>query len=555
MRDGVELASRCFVVEYDRCHAFSIELTALVEHLGAELANDLGQTRRTRRDDLASELIGIDHGQSALTKSRRDRALARANPARQTENTNRHGAEEPTTEGGSPVAAAWRRRSNAAVPLDFKRRLAGLGPGPAAERRLENDAGAGEDDVLLRLREPVGESSRSTTLEELRRRMQAILGKPVAPPRPAADPSRTELPFVREDTDHGPIYRRHERLLPSHHVGRMPADAAYAARADILALLALDPSLSRSEPRRAVYLDTETTGLGGGAGILAFLVGLAWFDGDGRLVLEQLLLRTPADEPALLHVLAERLADAGLIVTYNGKTFDLPLLATRFVMNRLAPPPSRPHLDLLHVGRRLHRARLGACRLVSLESDVLGFVRGPDIEGGEVSARYGHFLRTGDEEALRAVVEHNAWDVVSMAALVGLYGEPLSTLHDHDLVGLARTLRRAGDLERADEAAHAAVERGAGNAALRVRGEIAKARGDRVRALADFEALSSEVDDASVRLELAKLYEHHVKQPLRALELVAQGTGEDAEALERRRARLGRKLERARERAARKKSD
>jgi hypothetical protein len=161
-----------------------------------------------------------------------------------------------------------------------------------------------------------------------------------------------------------------------------------------------------------------------------------------------------------------------------------------------------------------------------------------------VAARYGYFLRTGDEEALRAVVDHNAYDVVSMAALVGLYGEPLSTLHDEDLIGLARTLRRARALEQAQEAADQAVSRGAGIEARRVRGEIAKARGDRALALAEFEALSDAIDDASVRLELAKLYEHHVKAPLRALELCAQGTGESEELSERRRKRLEKKLAR-----------
>jgi uncharacterized protein len=389
-------------------------------------------------------------------------------------------------------------------------------------------------------------TERGTTLEELRRRRAAILGRPPPAPRPPADPSHTELPFVREETDDGPIYRRCQRLMPSHHVGRMPTDAAGGASAEMLALLALDPTLTACDPARALFLDTETTGLGGGAGVIAFLVGLAYFDDERRLVIEQLLLRSPAEELPLLRLLGQRVERAGLLVTYNGKTFDLPLLSGRYVMNRLPPLPSRPHLDLLHVARRLHRARLGACRLVTHEADVLGFVREGDVEGGDIAARYGHFLRSGDEEALRIVVEHNAWDVVSMAALVGLYGEPVGALHDLDLVGLARTLRRAGALERADAAAQIAVERGAGAEALRVRGQIAKARGDRVRALADFEALAREIDDASVRLELAKLYEHHVRQPMRALELVDQGTGEDEVQTSRRRARLQRKIQRAR---------
>ena len=98
----------------------------------------------------------------------------------------------------------------------------------------------------------------------------------------------------------------------------------------------------------------------------------------------------------------------------------------------------------------------------------------PDIDGFEVSQRYHHFLRSGDEEALFQVVEHNAWDVVSMAALVALYGEPLTTLHDHDLVELARTLKRARAWDQARHVAELAVRRAGTPEAYRVRGEIAK---------------------------------------------------------------------------------
>ncbi|HEY8086954.1 MAG TPA: hypothetical protein VIF09_03895, partial [Polyangiaceae bacterium] len=144
-------------------------------------------------------------------------------------------------------------------------------------------------------------------------------------------------------------------------------------------------------------------------------------------------------------------------------------------------------------------------------------------------------------------VEHNAWDVVAMAAMVGLYGEAShAQLGVEDLVGVARTLRRAGALDRATEVAEAAVGRDATPASLRARADIAKARGDRARALADFEALASAVDDASVRLELAKLYEHWVGSPERALAWVERGTSEGEGATLKRKARLARKAERAR---------
>jgi len=387
--------------------------------------------------------------------------------------------------------------------------------------------------------------ARDAVLAGLREKMAEILEQPAPEPRAAADPTAGLLPFLPEEHEGGVLYRRRLTLAPSHHVGRIPVDAATAVSAELIALLALDTTLGACDPRGALFLDTETTGLGGGSGTTAFLVGMARFDAEGRLELEQLLLRSPADEGALVDAVRERIAACEMVVTYNGKAFDLPLLASRAVMTRRPPLPARPHLDLVHVARRLHRARLGSCRLVTLESEVLGFERGPDIEGGEIPARYAHFLRTGDESALLAVVEHNAWDLASLAALIGLYGEPFELLHPGDLLGLARTFKRARAFGPAERAADQALERGAGPEALRVRGDIAKARGDRARALADFEAFASEVDDPSVRLELVKLYEHFVKQPGRALEMLALGTTEPEERTVKRRARLARKAGKA----------
>jgi len=390
-------------------------------------------------------------------------------------------------------------------------------------------------------------------LAELREKMAKILDRaPLSPqlPRPLTATPRvglegydlSALPFVREETELGPLFRRHQQLERSHHVGRMPVDAAAASRPELLGLLALDPRVSACDLKRALYFDTETTGLGGGAGVLAFLVGLAWFDDSLRLHSEQLLLRSPAEEAPFLAALAQHFERAEVLVSYNGKAFDLPLLNGRMVMNRRDKLPERAHLDLLHVARRLHKSRLGACRLISLESEVLGFERGPDIAGADIAPRYAHFLRSGDGSVLSEVVEHNAWDVVSMAALVGLYGEPFELLHEADLVGLARTLKRARAFDEADHAANVALERGAGPEARRARAEIAKARGDRAQALVHFEAFAAEVDDPQVRLELAKLYEHHVREPLSALGWVEQGTSELDEPSARRHARLTRKV-------------
>lgn len=385
---------------------------------------------------------------------------------------------------------------------------------------------------------------RPALLDDLRARIRATLERAAARRAPAPPPEpldAIDLPFASTETALGPLHVRTQRLCPGHRAGRAPLAAARDASAELLALLALDPQIADCDPRGALYLDTETTGLAGGTGTVAFLVGLAYWDGPS-LVLEQLLVRALGQEAPVLERVRERIAAASMLVTFNGKSFDMPLLRTRFVMARAEAPREPPHLDLLHVARRIHgSARFGGgCRLVEIESRVLGFERQGDIESADVGAAYWHFLRTGDARAIGSVAEHNAWDVTTMAALVGVYGEPLG--HEgfdaDDLAGVARTLRRAGSIERAQVAADAALDRARTTGALRVRAEIAKARGDRARALADFEALVGMCDDACARLQLAKLYEHYVKDPARALTLVEQGTGESPERARRRHERL-----------------
>lgn len=410
-----------------------------------------------------------------------------------------------------------------------------------------------------------GPGTARPSLDELRDRIARIVARGPAPPTPRADPSGGELPFVVEHTDLGPLYVRRVRALPAARVGRAPLVAARDADPGMLALLALDPRLAGCDPRRALYMDTETTGLAGGTGTVPFLLGLSWFDAEaGVFVVEQALLRRYGEEAPILALFTERLATASMIVTYNGKAFDMPLLRTRYVMNRVAAPAEPPHLDLVHMARRIHKTRLKSRTLVAIEAEILGRIRVGDVAGGDIVATYAHFLRTGDEEALLGVVEHNVADVLAMVAMVGLYGEPLAAsaavvsnegegegaevayahpvLDGDDLAGVARTLRQAGALELAAELAEAAVARGGGAVARRARGDIAKARGDKARALADYEVLAAEVDDPSVRLELCKLYEHHVRSFAEALALVERGTGERDEATERRRTRLVRKI-------------
>lgn len=392
------------------------------------------------------------------------------------------------------------------------------------------------------------------------------------------------LPFDEHDTSLGPLHVRLLRHGGAHLVGRIPISMGLTADPKALALLALDPTFEAVPPSGALYLDTEATGLAGGTGTIPFLVGLAWWEGQ-ELFAEQLLLRRLGEEAPILARVAERIAQASMLVSFNGKAFDMPLLRTRFVMNRLVPPPEPPHLDLVHLARRVHRTvrgrggegdpssgptierytdegearRATSCKLVALERQLLGFARVDDIPGAEVPAMYGHFLRTGDSDAIRAVCDHNLWDVVSMAALMGVYADAvrslegegeLPSLGGRDLVGLARTLERAGDLVRARRAADAAVSVEEGDhdlrrAARKARGGIAKRTKDTDTALLDFGLLADAHEDPTARLELAKLYEHRLRDPDRALSAVEAGTSETEEATSKRRERLKKKAERA----------
>jgi uncharacterized protein len=401
--------------------------------------------------------------------------------------------------------------------------------------------------------------SNAPTLDELRERMRALMEptSPTAafagrPSEPVGHRGRLEdLGFAEAANDVGQFWHRRVVLRRSERVGRATLHDAVSARIAPLALLALDAKLATVRLEQALYLDTETTGLGGGAGTFAFLIGLSWFEADAK-VFEQFFLAGPEQEPAVLVELEKRLARAALLVSYNGKSFDWPLLRTRFVYNRMKVPSELPHLDLLHVARRVHGRRIGRCSLKDVENRVLGFERSGDIEGALVAAYYGHYLRTGDATELVRVVEHNAMDVRSLSALVALYGDERLDLDARDLASVSRTFRRAKDFARAESIASEAISRGGGAIALRARAEVNKAIGDRLLALKDFEAAEAEESDPDTRLELVKLYEHYAKDPARALELLQRGTSELLEQSERRAVRLAAKLERARSKAAKK---
>lgn len=209
------------------------------------------------------------------------------------------------------------------------------------------------------------------------------------------------------------------------------------------------------EPGRPLFLlDTETTGLGTAAGTLVFLIGMAWWDGDVLRVV-QLWLPDHPDEGALLDALSAYMPVDAWLVTYNGRTFDWPLITTRYRLARREPPPLAGHLDLLSISRAIFKHRLPDARLASVESGVAGVTRHGDLPGSLIPDRYFGWLLRGEAEPLREVLEHNHQDVVSMARLLIVLTDRLvdpdgqALAHPGDLVGLARVYRRRG---RADDA-------------------------------------------------------------------------------------------------------
>lgn len=225
---------------------------------------------------------------------------------------------------------------------------------------------------------------------------------------------------------------------------------------------------------RMLFIDLETTGLAGGAGTYAFLVGCAWYQGGGLRV-RQFFLSNFAAERVLLEAVAEIAELCGAVVTYNGKSFDLPLMENRFVLHRLETPfAGVPHIDMLHPARRLWRhdcvasveedrtrglvaskPRSGeaGCRLSALEETLCGHVREGDVPGFQIPARYFHFVRTGDARDLAAVMEHNRLDLVSLAMVTARASQLLE-----DGPSAARTAREALGMGRLYEHGGMAVE-------------------------------------------------------------------------------------------------
>lgn len=288
------------------------------------------------------------------------------------------------------------------------------------------------------------------------------------------------------------------------------------------------PSLPHSSS--IVYLDTETTGLAGGTGTCAFLIGLGQAEGSGFRV-RQFFLRELTEEKSALAALAEALAEAEALVTFNGKTFDLPLLETRYRLARMRSPMGRLiHLDLLHPARRMWKLRLESCELKRLEREVLAVNRQGDVDGADIPRLYFDYLRSGNARGLEAIFYHNALDIVTLAALATTLAEALrdggeNGVNDgRDLFSLSRIFDYAGEQERAAAACRKALERGLPDMieprALLLLAAQHKRRGDYAAAVEIWRKIIRQDSLSAIEAceQLAIYYEHRKRDFAQAME-------------------------------------
>jgi uncharacterized protein YprB with RNaseH-like and TPR domain len=378
-------------------------------------------------------------------------------------------------------------------------------------------------------------------LADLRRRMRQINDRwakprPAAPEAPLRQDERPSRYFI-EELMSGEVVRtgagehfETERLWERHRRhGSVGIVELYDLPADLLTPLAGE-TFSAS-PQRWAFLDTETTGLAGGTGTYAFLIGVGSIEHRG-FRLRQFFMRDYSEEASLLARLSEYLTQFDVLITYNGKTYDQPLLETRYRMTRKPLPFERlRHVDLLFGARRLWKLRLESCRLVELENRILGVEREGDLPGELIPYYYFEYLRHKQAFKLVPIFHHNAIDILSLACLTAIvpfaFQSPQNAplRHGADFIGLARWLAQSGRGEEAASLFRRAVDLGLSDELL-------------FRTLWDLAALESKLGRCEAALAvwtdltaspnpyrgrayeaLAKYYEHRERNYAMALEM------------------------------------
>jgi uncharacterized protein len=364
-------------------------------------------------------------------------------------------------------------------------------------------------------------------------RQYGVLEQPATPTRSSSPAMRDLLDGAVVDLPGGDCFYRERSFDLSSRHGLHSLSLVRGLSGHRMGIVSKDVELSYADLSKAVFLDTETTGLGMGAGTYVFLIGAGFLDGD-QFRVRQYFLTGPGHEASLLTALHAFLSAFPAIVTFNGKAFDWPLLESRYLRHRRVPPlEDPPHLDLIHPARRLWKRRLESCALASLEREILAVRRtGEDVAGFEIPARYFFYQRSGNGEGLMGVFYHNLLDILSLATLAvhvdlvltdpfaGLLTEAL------DFASMGRVAERAEQPELAVACFEAALQLGLATEAridcLTRLGTVQKRQRWWEAALQTWEHMVDEGGDAAQQglIEIAKYFEHVERDYGQALEAV-----------------------------------
>lgn len=296
-------------------------------------------------------------------------------------------------------------------------------------------------------------------------------------------------------------------------------------------LLSKDERLKELDLRKALFLDTETTGLAGGTGTFAFMIGLGFFEGDGFLV-HQFFMRDYSEERASLSMLKGLLESFQFLITFNGRLYDIPLLETRFILSRLSSKiKEMPNFDLLYPSRRIWKGAYDNCRLITLESQLLGMERIDDVPSEWIPYLYFDYLQTGDASKIHRVFYHNQMDILSMVALAGrihlTYHDPQAAQPRKGIehFALGRLFWEHRHPEKALSCFEIALKRCDENLSWEVMRWLSMAfkktgQGEKARSLWEEMATWPYQKDTFPYVELAKYHEHRLKDFERAMAYV-----------------------------------
>lgn len=366
------------------------------------------------------------------------------------------------------------------------------------------------------------------------------------------------------NTPAGDVYRARTTYPLDHQHGTCDLSDFFDIEIEHLLKLGKMDESDSPDLRPALFLDTEASGLSGGSGTYAFMIGVGYFYKE-EFIVDQLFVDSYAKEEGMLDLLREYLDPASFLVSFNGKSFDLNLLNTRYLMHRQESPfENIPHLDLLHPSRNLWNLNLENCRLQTLEREIFGFSREDDVPGEEVPGIYFEFIRTGDPTRIAGVFEHNVHDIVSLVAVTIMLEQNFRGMREIPgesgltMFSRGRIFERRGEIEQAIRCYHEALNNeltvNRRNTILGMMASLYKKEGDWEHARNLWQQQISQLSIFTLEpyVEIAKYYEHQEKDYATALSYINEALQQlpthrsnERDTLIYRTARLERRLENA----------